>query len=84
MIFTEDRPLTFGLPSTGQANAVHTVCVASYHWEKNLPSTYAPQFHSGTTWRLLFLGADSCLLGAAAVATNRRRRRCGPPTCSPR
>jgi hypothetical protein len=72
LVLTEDRPLlitpvrrvTVPLPSTGRPDAVRTVCLASYHWQKNLPPSYDARLRAGITWRLLFLDGDGRVLGA--------------------
>lgn len=52
------RPLVFPLPATGRADAVTTVCLATYHWE------IRP--NSGFTWRMLLLDREDRLAGAGS------------------
>jgi hypothetical protein len=63
LLITPSRTLSFPLPATGSPEAVRTLCLASYHWEKNLPSSYAPELRSGFTWRPLFLDENGRVLG---------------------
>jgi hypothetical protein len=54
-VITPARGLTFGLPSSGRPDAVHTVCLVNYRWRKN--------FNTGITWRPLFLDGAGRVLG---------------------
>lgn len=55
-LITPQRSITFPLPSTGRADAVHAVSLVSYRWIRNL--------QTGMTWRPLFVGGDGRVLGA--------------------
>jgi hypothetical protein len=65
------RPLVFPLPATGRADAVTTVCLATYHWE------IRP--NSGFTWRMLLLDREDRLLGAGSARDYPRSLRLFPP-----
>ncbi|HSZ41299.1 MAG TPA: hypothetical protein VK817_15195 [Trebonia sp.] len=54
-IITSPRTVVFSLPSSGQADAVHTLCLVNYGWRKNIMS--------GTTWRPLFLDSGGRVVG---------------------
>ena len=55
-VLGERRPLVFPLPATGRADAVTTVCLATYHWEI--------RGNSGFTWRMLLIDREDRLAGA--------------------
>lgn len=65
------RPLAFPLPATGRADAVTTVCLATYHWE------IRP--NSGFTWRMLLLDREGRLAGAGFARDYPRVLRLFPP-----
>jgi hypothetical protein len=50
------KPQVFQLPSTGSADAVATVCLATHQWHIGQ--------QSGSTWRMLFLDRENRLVGA--------------------
>lgn len=79
MLITPVRTLRFALPATGHPDAVRGICLASYHWEKNLPSTYRPELRSGYTWRLLFLDGDGRVLGAGRRRDEPKASQMWPP-----
>jgi len=65
------RPRVFPLPATGRADAVTTVCLATYHWE------IRP--NSGFTWRMLLLDREDRLAGAGSARDYPRSLRLFPP-----
>jgi hypothetical protein len=65
------RPRVFPLPATGRADAVTTVCLATYHWE------IRP--NSGFTWRMLLLDREDRLAGAGSAWDYPRSLRLFPP-----
>jgi hypothetical protein len=50
------KPQVFQLPSTGSADAVATVCLATHQWHIGQ--------RSGSIWRMLFLDRENRLVGA--------------------
>jgi hypothetical protein len=70
-VFGERRPMVFPLPATGRADAVTTVCLATYHWEI--------RGNSGFTWRLLLLDREDRLAGAGYGRDYPRVLRVFPP-----
>jgi hypothetical protein len=62
LVLTEDRPfiitpmrrLNLALPSSGRADAVHTVCLVDNRWYKNM--------QTGVAWRPLFLNQEGRVL----------------------
>jgi hypothetical protein len=88
LVFTEDRPglitpvrsLTFALPATGRPDAVRTVCLADYRWEKNVPESYRRRgLADGITWRLLFLDREGRVLGAGRRRDEPKASQMWPP-----
>jgi hypothetical protein len=65
------RPQVFPLPTTGRADAVTTVCLATYHWEIRA--------NSGFTWRMLLLDREDRLAGAGYARDYPRVLRVFPP-----
>lgn len=70
-VLGERRPLIFPLPATGRADAVTTVCLATYHWEI--------RGNSGFTWRMLLLDREDRLAGAGYARDYPRVLRVFPP-----
>lgn len=70
-VLGEGRPLAFPLPATGRADAVTTICLATYHWE------IRP--NSGFTWRMLLLDREDRLAGAGSARDYPRVLRLFPP-----
>lgn len=65
------KPRVFPLPSTGRADAVTTVCLATHHWE------IRPK--SGTTSRMLLLDREGRLVGAGMPRDQSQALRLFPP-----
>jgi hypothetical protein len=70
-VLGERRPLIFPLPATGRADAVATVCLATYHWEI--------RGNSGFTWRMLLLDREDRLAAAGYARDYPRVLRVFPP-----
>jgi hypothetical protein len=70
-VLGERRPLVFPLPATGRADAVTTVCLATYHWE------IRP--NSGFVWRMLLLDREDRIVGAGFARDYPRVLRLFPP-----
>jgi hypothetical protein len=70
-VLGERRPLVFPLPATGRADAVTTVCLATYHWEI--------RGNSGFTWRMLLLDREDRLAAAGYARDYPRVLRVFPP-----